>query len=132
MAALCLDTSLQKLRPLCCCCTLHLQGDLCCSLHKGSPQALQAFVTLSACHVLQNSPQFNPLNAELNPICHLLALVGAHPIFDVSRIRGLRSALPEGQSLALMKARRFLYSHSWLSWPFGQELSPAGRPILDH
>jgi len=27
-------------------------------LHKGSPQALQAVVTLSACHVLQNSPQF--------------------------------------------------------------------------
>jgi hypothetical protein len=30
---------------------------------------------------------FNPLNAELNPICHLLALLGAHPIFYVSRIR---------------------------------------------
>jgi hypothetical protein len=30
---------------------------------------------------------FNPLNAELNPICHLMALLGAHPIFHVSRIR---------------------------------------------
>jgi len=30
---------------------------------------------------------FNPLNAELNPICHLLALLGAHHIFHVSRIR---------------------------------------------
>jgi hypothetical protein len=29
---------------------------------------------------------FNLLNAELNPICHLLALLGAHPIFHVSRI----------------------------------------------
>jgi len=29
----------------------------------------------------------NPLNAELNPICHLLALVGAHHIFHVSEIR---------------------------------------------
>ena len=29
----------------------------------------------------------NPLNAELNPICYLLALVGAHPILNVSRIR---------------------------------------------
>jgi hypothetical protein len=27
----------------------------------------------------------NPLNAKLNPICHLLALVGAHHIFHVSR-----------------------------------------------
>jgi len=29
---------------------------------------------------------FNPLNAELNPICHLLALL-AHLIFHVSRIK---------------------------------------------
>ena len=29
----------------------------------------------------------NPLNAELNTICHLLALLGAHPILHVSRIR---------------------------------------------
>jgi hypothetical protein len=29
----------------------------------------------------------NPLNAELNPICHLLALSGTHPIIHVSRIR---------------------------------------------
>ena len=31
--------------------------------------------------------RINPLNAELNPICHLLALFGAHPIFHVSKIR---------------------------------------------
>jgi len=31
--------------------------------------------------------KFNPLNAKLNPICHLLALLGAHHIFHVSRIR---------------------------------------------
>ena len=29
----------------------------------------------------------NPLNAELNPICHLLALLGPHHIPHVSRIR---------------------------------------------
>ena len=29
----------------------------------------------------------NPLNAELNPICHLRALLGAHHIFHVSRLR---------------------------------------------
>jgi transposase len=28
-----------------------------------------------------------PLNAELNPICHLLALLGAHHIFHVSGLR---------------------------------------------
>ena len=30
---------------------------------------------------------FNPLNAELNPICHLLALLGAQHILHVSGIR---------------------------------------------
>jgi len=28
----------------------------------------------------------NPLNSELNPICHLLALLGAHHILHVSRV----------------------------------------------
>jgi len=30
---------------------------------------------------------FNPLNAELNPICYLLALLGPHHFPNVSRIR---------------------------------------------
>jgi hypothetical protein len=30
---------------------------------------------------------FNHLNAELNPICHLLALLGAHHILHVGRLR---------------------------------------------
>jgi len=34
----------------------------------------------------------NPLNAELNPICHLLVLVGAHHILHVS---GLRAKITE-------------------------------------
>jgi hypothetical protein len=29
----------------------------------------------------------NPLNAQLNPICHLPALLGAHHILHVSRLR---------------------------------------------
>ena len=29
----------------------------------------------------------NPLNAELKPICHLLELLGAHPILHVRRVR---------------------------------------------
>jgi hypothetical protein len=29
----------------------------------------------------------NPLNAKLNPICHLLAILAAHPILHVRRIR---------------------------------------------
>jgi hypothetical protein len=33
----------------------------------------------------------NPLNANLNPICHLLALLGTHHILHVSRI-GVKEA----------------------------------------
>jgi hypothetical protein len=33
------------------------------------------------------SKEFNPLKAELKPICHLLVLLGAHLIFHISRIR---------------------------------------------
>jgi len=29
----------------------------------------------------------NPLNAKLYPICHMLALLGAHHIFHVSGVR---------------------------------------------
>jgi len=37
----------------------------------------------------------NPLNAELNPICYLLALLGAHHFRHVSRIR-VNRLLPVG------------------------------------
>jgi hypothetical protein len=33
------------------------------------------------------SLHFNPLNAELNLICHLLALLGDHHFLYVSRVR---------------------------------------------
>jgi hypothetical protein len=40
--------------------------------------------------------KINPLNTELNPICLLLALLGAHHILHVSRIRvKLRKVLRE-------------------------------------
>jgi len=35
----------------------------------------------------QNMYKFKPLNPELNPICHLLALLEAHHILHVSRVR---------------------------------------------
>jgi len=45
--------------------------------------------SLHACYVICQSccQSFNPLNAELNPICYLLALLGAHHFLHVSRIR---------------------------------------------
>ena len=38
-------------------------------------------------HTHTHTVFFNPLNAELNPISHLLALLGAHHIFHVSGLR---------------------------------------------
>jgi len=40
----------------------------------------------------------NPLNAQLNPICHLLALLGSHHILHVSRIIMVRTTSPEKPS----------------------------------
>ena len=37
--------------------------------------------------------EINPLNAKLNPICHLLALLRAHHILHVSRIRVKHSVI---------------------------------------
>jgi hypothetical protein len=39
------------------------------------------------CSLNRNLKLLNTLKAELNPICHLLALLGAYLIFHVSRIR---------------------------------------------
>jgi len=57
---------------------------------------------------------FNPLNVELNPICHLLALLGAHHIFYVSGLRvnlkfgneaqALRLAVNKVRSITIMTA----------------------------
>jgi len=44
---------------------------------------------------VEHCPLFNPLNAELNPICHLLAL-GAHHILHVGMIRVNAVAVDKG------------------------------------
>jgi len=38
-------------------------------------------------HSPLSNAELNPLNAELNPFSHLLALLGAHHILQVSRVR---------------------------------------------
>jgi len=52
------------------------------------------------CTTNTRTKPINPLNAELNPICHLLALVGGATIVVVSRLRvnilHLINALPSG------------------------------------
>ena len=48
---------------------------------------------------------FNPLNPELNPICCLLALLGAHYFLHVSRIRV--------ESLTLRLLMSYIYIYIW-------------------
>ena len=58
---------------------------------------------------------FNPLNAELNPICHLLALLGAHHILHISGIR-VNPLTPNdrysGRTAPLTSKRFILYIYS--------------------
>ena len=53
---------------------------------------------------------FNPLNAEFNPICHLLVLLGAHPILHISRIRvkNRASYIKDGRT-ATLQMLHFIY-----------------------
>jgi len=48
---------------------------------------------------------FKGLNAELNPICHLLALLGAHHILHISRIRVKEERPAETQRLRCVNMR---------------------------
>ena len=58
---------------------------------------------------------FNPLNAELNPICCLLALLGAHHFLHLSRVR-VKSLTPR-----LLMSYIYIYIYIYIY----------GAPILD-
>ena len=45
------------------------------------------YICVCVCVCFVRRQRVNPLNAELNPICYLLALVGAHHILHFSRVR---------------------------------------------
>ena len=54
-------------------------------------------IRLDCFNYMQVKVNFNPLNAELNLICYLLALLGAHHFLHVSRIRVNMSAHCSGR-----------------------------------
>ena len=65
--------------------TTHIQTDI---LYPRT--SLQKNETILPVNIHRNKPvivHLNPLNAELNPICHLLALLGGATIVVVSRLR---------------------------------------------
>ena len=49
----------------------------------------------------------NPSNTKLNPICHLLALLGAHHILHVSRIRFKRQVKSHLPSTGIIRSSPF-------------------------
>jgi len=69
--------------------------------------------------------QLNPLNPELNPICYLLPLLGAHHFLHVNRIR------------VKLLTFRLLMSYMYMERPFlmfldhTQRRSTVGRTPLD-
>ena len=67
----------------------------------------------------------NPLNPELNPICYLLALLGAHHFLHVSRIRV--------KSLTISLLMSYIYmEHPFLMFlDHTQRRSTVGRTPLD-
>ena len=88
------------------------------------------FMANSVSSTTQNSPtkdlyMFNPLKPELNPICYLLALLGAHHFLHVSRIRV--------KSLTFRPLMSYIYiEHPFLMFlDHTQRRSTVGRTPLD-
>ena len=54
---------------------------------KAGQRALIYYSTVQIIYLGADVSTINPLKAELNPICHLLALAGAHHFVHVSRAR---------------------------------------------
>ena len=74
---------------------------------------------------------FNPLNAELNPICYLLELLGAHHFLHVSRIR------VKALTLRLLMSYIYIYIYIYMEHLFlmfldhTQRRTTVGRTPLD-
>ena len=74
-----------------------------------------------------------PLNAELNPICYLLALLGAHHFLHVSRIRFKSLTF----RLLMSYIYIYIYIYIYMEHPFlmfldhTQRRTTVGRPPLD-
>ena len=57
------------------------------NIHLNCVYKSSIYLTENTLYIYYKDQLVNPLNAELNPICHLLALLGAHHILHVSSIR---------------------------------------------
>ena len=80
----------------------------------------------SSCKVTFILVSFNPLNAKLNPICLCQALLGAHPILRVSRVRVNETGIfgKNFENIPKIKFHENLYS--------GSRVGPCGRRTHGH
>ena len=81
-----LINSLLLTLPFVACCIILCRFSLLYSLFVHIVTLARGLLRLLLFHFFPSS-RFNTLHAELNPICHLLVLLGAHHILHVSRIR---------------------------------------------
>ena len=73
---------------------LHPLHPICLGITTTAPSDIKpTFPQWSPYFRCYDQNRFNPLNTELNPIRHLLALVGARHIVHVSRVR-VKHSLP--------------------------------------
>jgi len=102
---------------------------LLCSRYCGESPSRAKQPGLEADHTSLSEVLFNPLNAELNPICYLLALLGAHHFLHVSRIRV--------KSLTIKLLMSYIYKYIYMEHLFlmfldhTQRRSTVGRTPLD-
>ena len=74
---------------------------------------------------------FNPLNVELNPICHLVTLIGVHHFLHLSRIR------VKSLTLRLLMSYIYIYIYIYMEHLFlmfldhTQRRTTVGRTPLD-
>ena len=84
---------------------------------------------------IKNLSQVNPLNAELNPICCLLALLGAQHFLHVTRIRVKSLTLRLLMSYIYIYVYIYMHSfiHSFISIQplgrFSRNQNPFRRPV---
>ena len=71
---------------------------------------------------------FNPLKAELYPICHLLALLGAHHILHVSRVRVNLDI--RYRWVVSLTVRPVYFRGKRLPHPLNRRLGAPGRPSV--
>ena len=83
-----------------------------CTFHVQPNPAHQSV----ACLTPKESKWFNPLKPELNPICYLLALLGAHHFLHVSRI-GVK-LFTFGLLVSYIYIYIYIYIWSTHSWCF--------------